>query len=61
MENTKPLPDVLDVKQAAALLHCGVGTIYADVRRDKLPHFRIGKCLRFYKAALLSLSAKERR
>jgi excisionase family DNA binding protein len=54
-------PEVLDVKQAAALLHCGVGTIYADVRRKKLPHFFVGRCLRFYRSALLSLGAKERR
>jgi excisionase family DNA binding protein len=54
----QPAPEVLDVKQAAALLHCGVSTIYADVRRKKLPFFRVGRCLRFYRSALLSLGPK---
>ena len=55
MNNPQTLPDVLTVKEAAALLRCGVGTIYADVRRKKLPFFKVGRLVRFHREALLSL------
>lgn len=48
-------PEVLNVQEAAQLLRCGVSTIYADVRRRRLPFFRVGRCLRFRRAELLSL------
>lgn len=50
--------DILTVPEAALLLRCGVGTIYADVRRKRLPFFRVGRCLRFRRAELLALKGR---
>ena len=55
MNNPQTLPDVLTPIEAAALLRCGVGTIYADVRRKKLPFFRVGRLLRFKRSDLLNM------
>jgi excisionase family DNA binding protein len=55
MNNLQAFPEVLTPKEAAALLRCGVGTIYADCRRKRLPFFRVGRCLRFRRAELLAL------
>src|SRR6266571_9095562 len=51
-----PVPDrLLDVKEAAALLSVPESWIYQHVRaraEDQLPHFKLGKYLRFSAQAL---------
>lgn len=46
--------DVLDVRQAAALLRVGRNAVYEAVSRNKIPHRRIGRSIRFSRAALLA-------
>lgn len=46
--------DVLDVPQAASLLAVGRNTIYMLVARNKIPHRRLGKTIRFSRSALMS-------
>ena len=46
--------DVLDVPQAATLLAVGRNTIYMLVARNKIPHRRLGKTIRFSRAAVMS-------
>lgn len=53
-------PEVLNPPEAAQLLRCGLSTVYADVRRKRLPHFRVGRCLKFYRGELLALSLHPR-
>lgn len=55
MTNEQTTPEVLTVKEAAALLRCGVSTLYAGVRRKKIPAFRVGRLLRFKRSELLGL------
>jgi excisionase family DNA binding protein len=54
-----PPPDnpqeVLTVPEAAALLCCSPGAIRKGVRCKYIPHFWIGKLLRFRRSELLSL------
>ena len=55
--NTDQAPDandVLDVPQAASLLAVGRNTIYMLVARNKIPHRRLGKTIRFSRAAVMS-------
>lgn len=47
-------PDVLDVPAVARLLRVGRNTIYALVARDQIPHRRLGKAIRFSRAAVMS-------
>ncbi len=44
--------DVLDVTGAMALLKVGRNAVYAGCARGEIPHRRIGKLLRFSRAAL---------
>lgn len=46
--------DVLDVPQVASLLAVGRNTIYALVARNEIPHRRLGKAIRFSRAAVMS-------
>ena len=46
--------DVLDVPQVASLLAVGRNTIYMLVARNKIPHRRLGKTIRFSRAAVMS-------
>lgn len=46
--------DVLDVPQVAQLLGVGRNTIYALVARNAIPHRRLGKAIRFSRAAVMS-------
>jgi excisionase family DNA binding protein len=46
--------DVLDVPQVASLLGVGRNTIYALVARNEIPHRRLGKAIRFSRAAVMS-------
>lgn len=45
--------DVLDVQGAMALLKLGRNAVYDGCTRGEIPHRRIGKCIRFSRAALL--------
>jgi excisionase family DNA binding protein len=45
--------DVLDVPQVAILLAVGRNTIYALVARNEIPHRRLGKAIRFSRAAVM--------
>lgn len=45
--------DVLDVHGAMALLKCGRDAIYSGVARLEIPHRRIGRHIRFSRAALM--------
>jgi len=46
--------DVLDVPQVAALLAVGRNTIYTLVAKNQIPHRRLGKAIRFSRAAVMS-------
>ena len=45
---------VLDVEETARLLRVGRNTIYELVARGEIPHRRLGKQIRFSRAALMS-------
>jgi excisionase family DNA binding protein len=45
---------VLDVPHVARLLGVGRNTIYALVARNAIPHRRLGKAIRFSRAAVMS-------
>ena len=53
---TTHAPDdaVLDVPQVATLLGVGRNTIYTLVARNAIPHRRLGKAIRFSRAAVMS-------
>lgn len=46
-------PDVLDSEAVAALLGVGIKSVYERVARNELPHRRIGKQIRFSRAAIM--------
>ncbi len=46
--------DVLDVAGAMALLKLGRNAVYDGCARNEIPHWRIGKLLRFSRTALLA-------
>ena len=64
----QPITDaVLDVEDVARLLRIGRNTVYELVGRNEIPHRRLGKQIRFSRAALMrwldswsSQGAKER-
>lgn len=45
--------DVLDVAGAMAVLRVGRDAVYAGCARREIPHRRVGKVLRFSRAALM--------
>jgi excisionase family DNA binding protein len=47
------LPDVIDVAACAQLLVVGRNTVYALVARNAIPHRRLGKQIRFHRAAIV--------
>lgn len=51
------LPEVLKVKEAAAILRVGRNQLYEAVARGELPAVRIGRTIRIPTAALLDLLA----
>lgn len=51
---TAAIDAVLDVEQTARLLRVGRNTIYELVGRNEIPHRRLGKQIRFSRAALMS-------
>ena len=48
-----PEDAVLDVPQVATLLGVGRNTIYTLVARNAIPHRRLGKAIRFSRAAVM--------
>ncbi len=46
--------DVLTFDEALALLKVGRSTLYRAVARNQIPHRRIGRLVRFSRAALLA-------
>lgn len=50
--------DVLTVRQVVDLLHLGRSTIYYACARGEIPHRRIGKLLRFSRAAVMQWLAQ---
>lgn len=64
---TAPTDEVIDVEAVARLLHVGRNTVYTLVARNAIPHRRLGKQIRFHRAAIMrwldswsSQGAKER-
>ena len=53
--------DVLEAPEAAQLLHLGRNALYDACARGEIPHQRIGKVLRFSRAALMKWLAGELR
>jgi excisionase family DNA binding protein len=52
--HTRPLPDILKVAEVASLLRVNRKTLYEAVQRDEIPGaFRVGRCLRFHRDAVL--------
>ena len=52
---SQPLPPVLKAEEVAALLRINRKTLYEAVQRDEIPGaFRIGRCLRFHRDAVLT-------
>jgi excisionase family DNA binding protein len=51
------LPEVLTVREAAAVLRIGRNQLYEAVARGELRAFRIGRSIRIPKQALLDLLA----
>lgn len=45
--------DVIDVAAAGKMLRIGRNTIYGMVARNKIPHRRFGRCIRFSRAAIM--------
>jgi excisionase family DNA binding protein len=45
--------EVIDVPTVARLLAVGRNTVYALVARDAIPHRRLGKQIRFHRAAVM--------
>lgn len=52
-KSSSALPDVLTIEQAAELLQICVRTLRTIVRKNELPYRRVGRNLRFGRAALL--------
>lgn len=46
------LSDRIDAKAAAELLGVALPTVYRAVREHRVPHYRIGRVVRFSKKAL---------
>jgi excisionase family DNA binding protein len=46
-------PDVLTADEAHKLLRIGRDKLYAEVARNRIPHRRIGRAIRFSRAALM--------
>lgn len=51
--STAVADEVIDVQAVARLLHVGRNTVYELVGRNAIPHRRLGKQIRFSRAAVL--------
>jgi excisionase family DNA binding protein len=52
-EPTAAIAEVIDVATVAQLLCVGRNTVYAMVARNEIPHRRMGKQIRFSRAAIM--------
>ncbi len=52
---------IIDIEQTADFLNLAKATIYGLVHRNKIPHFKQGKKLRFKKSDLMAWIEKGRR
>ena len=48
------IPDILDIKQAAAFLHLKVNTLYEKTSEKSIPHFKKGNKLLFKRDELMA-------
>lgn len=46
-------PELLTVNEAAELFGCTIRTIYHDIKRGRLPHYRVGRKIRIDRQDLL--------
>ena len=46
-------PEVLTIEQAAEMLAVSKSTLYRSIRKEEIPHFRIGRSIRFVKSQIL--------
>lgn len=53
IEDIEEANDVLDVPRVARLLEVGRNTVYALVAKNQIPHRRLGKQIRFSRAAVM--------
>jgi excisionase family DNA binding protein len=53
IEDIEDASDVLDVPRVARLLDVGRNTIYSLVAKNQIPHRRLGKQIRFSRAAVV--------
>jgi excisionase family DNA binding protein len=51
--DTAAIDDVLDVAAAGKMLRVGRNKLYEMVARNKIPHRRFGRCIRFSRAAIM--------
>ena len=49
----QPAGEILDVDEAAVLLRISKDTVYAEVARNRIPHRKLGKLIRFSRTALV--------
>ena len=56
--NERDVEEVLDVVGAMKLLNLGRAAVYGGCARGDIPHRRIGKLIRFSRAALLAWMAR---
>lgn len=52
-DESAPIGDVLDIDEAAELLRISRDTLYNEVAGNRVPHRRLGKLIRFSRAALI--------
>jgi len=52
-QNVEQLPDIMDIKQAAAYLKLKVNTLYEKTAQKLIPHFKKGGKLLFVREELL--------
>jgi excisionase family DNA binding protein len=48
----EPSADLLTAKEVAALLRVTPGWVYTETRRDRIPHLRLGRFVRYRREAL---------
>ena len=57
----KTLPPILKAAEVASLLRIDRKTLYEAVQRDEIPGaFRVGRCLRFHRDAVLIFAGQGR-
>jgi excisionase family DNA binding protein len=49
---TNSVGDTICAKKAAALLGCSTWTLYEHCKAGKIPHFRLGRHLRFRRSTI---------